>query len=136
MLEKRGKGCPDFIGYYCLPCGYVDWDETLEQAARRELYEETGLKLDKQYLFNIISIQDNPKDNIRQNITIRFAVNVPSNKLLDALVSGEININTKDRGGEANEVENFKFISVNEIDNYDLAWNHNEVIKTWYENRK
>jgi 8-oxo-dGTP pyrophosphatase MutT (NUDIX family) len=42
LLVKRGPGCPDEVGRWVLPCGYLDWNETLDKAALRELYEETG----------------------------------------------------------------------------------------------
>ena len=44
LLEKRGKHL-DFPGMWCLPCGYLDWDETLEDAVIREVFEETGVFL-------------------------------------------------------------------------------------------
>ena len=46
LLERRGPGCPDNIGKLCSICGYLDWDETLEEAIVRETYEETGYKFD------------------------------------------------------------------------------------------
>ena len=30
-------------GGWCIPCGHVEWDETIKEAARREIHEETGL---------------------------------------------------------------------------------------------
>ncbi|MBS0352120.1 MAG: NUDIX hydrolase [Proteobacteria bacterium] len=38
---------------WALPGGYQELDETPEQAAKREMYEETGLKSDKMVLFDL-----------------------------------------------------------------------------------
>ena len=43
VLLIRRKNAP-FQGSWAIPGGFVDMDESLEQAARRELLEETGVK--------------------------------------------------------------------------------------------
>ncbi len=42
LLVKRSRW--PYAGYWAIPGGFVDMDETLEQAARRELEEETGVR--------------------------------------------------------------------------------------------
>lgn len=42
VLLVRRKGRP-YAGYWALPGGFIAMDETLEQSARRELQEETGM---------------------------------------------------------------------------------------------
>lgn len=126
LVEKRGPGCPDFIGAYCNPCGYLNWDETLAQACIRELYEETGLDLrGKEDLLKLWKIKDSPEDNVRQNVTVRFRIIMP----YEELTQRELSYATEERGGEKDEVSELKVISEDEIDNYTWAWNHGELLK-------
>ncbi|NOT38913.1 MAG: NUDIX hydrolase [Alphaproteobacteria bacterium] len=53
LLIKR-KSAP-FKGYYALPGGFVEVGETVEQAACRELMEETGVTAKKPQLVGIYS---------------------------------------------------------------------------------
>lgn len=45
LISKRGKGTPDFQGLQNVVCGYVDQKETLYEAVRREIWEETGVNI-------------------------------------------------------------------------------------------
>lgn len=61
LVEKRGPAV-SHTGEWCCPCGYIDWDETLEEACQREVREETGLNLN---LKNIVftTVASNPKSS-------------------------------------------------------------------------
>lgn len=43
ILLVRRSG--SFAGMWCIPCGHVEWDEDVREAARREFREETGLEV-------------------------------------------------------------------------------------------
>ena len=68
LVVQRGTGTPDpeYVGRYCLPCGYLDYDESCAQAAQRELMEETGLNLPLSD-FKLVNVNDNPTSDKRQN---------------------------------------------------------------------
>jgi 8-oxo-dGTP diphosphatase len=49
LLIERGRD--PFKNKWALPGGFIEMDETLETACKRELLEETGLKVDKMTQF-------------------------------------------------------------------------------------
>jgi 8-oxo-dGTP diphosphatase len=53
LLIRRGR--PPFKGKYALPGGFVDVGESVEDACRRELLEETGLKVRRLELIGVYS---------------------------------------------------------------------------------
>lgn len=76
LLVKRGTSVSD-TDKWCMPCGYLDYDETLKEAAMRELYEETGYITNPDD-FIMKSVDDNPSSNL-QNIS--FVFNIDFDKL-------------------------------------------------------
>ena len=58
LLVKRGNE-PGY-GLWSLPGGYVDRGEIVEEAAAREVCEETGLNIDIPHLIGVFSQKDHP----------------------------------------------------------------------------
>ena len=117
LANKRGTGTPDFQGYWNCPCGYIDFDETGEDAVCREIMEETGYVITPE-VPKFVEVETSPKAN-KQNITLRYTALVPY-KLLSQV---------KPIGGEDNEVEEVKWIDIRKLNNYKWAFNHNKIIE-------
>jgi ADP-ribose pyrophosphatase YjhB (NUDIX family) len=45
LITKRSKLMPNAPEQICLPCGFLDWDESLHQGMMREVYEETSFNM-------------------------------------------------------------------------------------------
>jgi 8-oxo-dGTP diphosphatase len=107
LLIQRNN--PPFEGMWALPGGFVDMNETLEHAAKRELEEETGIKdvsLDQFYVFDATD-----RDPRCRTISVVFT----------GLFNSELAIIAGDDAGEA------KWYKVDELPN--LAFDHSEIIK-------
>jgi 8-oxo-dGTP diphosphatase len=61
LLAKRASD--PFAGHWYLPSGYVEVDETTEEAAKREAREEIGVDVVVQELFTALSYNDDPRGN-------------------------------------------------------------------------
>lgn len=127
LVSQRGPGCPDHIGKWSFTCGYLDWDETLRRAAGRETYEEMSLTISEESLA-LWKIVDSPDRDARQNVVFRFIARVPLSELEESLKTGVINNATWSRGGEADEVSDIKLVPLSEVDQYEWAFNHRELI--------
>jgi ADP-ribose pyrophosphatase YjhB (NUDIX family) len=60
LLGRRGPNST-FTGKWCIPCGYVEYDEDVYSAAKREFKEETGLVIELDKLFTVLSNFHNPE---------------------------------------------------------------------------
>lgn len=78
VLLIRRKHDP-FAGCWALPGGFIDMDETLEASARRELKEETGLKVGKIVRLGVFG--DPGRDPRGRTITVAYLVRVDANKV-------------------------------------------------------
>ena len=82
LLVKRGV--PPFEGQYAIPGGFIRGDESLEEAALRELHEETGVK--NVFLEQLYTFGDPKRDPRGRVITVVYYALIASDKL--SLVAG------------------------------------------------
>jgi len=137
LIGQRGPQTPDFQGYWGLPCGYLDWNETLMQAMMREVWEECGVNLEElSYQQSFVSspnhcinrdnnalaeidspwfISDTPVTE-KQNISFHYAVLFAwKGKPLPALSADH---------AEAGEVSDLAWSPMDEVCQMELAFNH------------
>ena len=122
LIEKRSKNM-DSPGLWCVPCGYMDWNENGIECLTREIYEETTIFLDDLKTSDLIYIdkqpffvKTDPGEN-RQNITLSYSVVIMNNDIVENV--------TKVQNDEIDEI---RVISFNDLDQYDWAFNHDEKI--------
>lgn len=130
VIEKRGPGCPDNIGKYVFPCGYVGWGETVQEAAAREVYEETGIHIDSSSLI-LFGVESEPTAN-RQNITLRFYTRAKHDDIMKGLQN---HADSSERGGEKDECSEIKTMGLYEIaaSQDKFAFGHSEIASKFKE---
>lgn len=120
LANKRGPNTPDpeFRGCWCMPCGYLDYNETIAQAASREVFEETGLEINPKNLI-LFFINDDPNGDKRQNVTFRYRY------IIKEYIE---DIKLTSKNSEEKEVSDIKWIPTKEINKYKWAFNHDKII--------
>lgn len=123
LANKRGKGTPDYQGCWNSICGFLEGNESGEQGASREVYEETTLYIDpKKYKF--AAVQTEPELCNNGNVSLRYiAVLNPIDD--DTFIDTEYLNQT---GGEKNEVDSCKWIPIKDLKKYNWAFDHAESI--------
>lgn len=121
LANKRGPGCFNNVGLWNVPSGYVDTDETCEQTAVRETFEETGVSI---YERNLTLYRLDSVPTGRQNIVAVYYT----------VLNREELPRTSDEYSEKGEVAEIKWIPETEFDHYRwISENHigrvNEIIK-------
>lgn len=108
LANKRGPGLPNNVGKWNAPSGFLDYDEDLDHAAMREVFEETGVKIYWAHL-NLLEVDSSP---LRPNqvVLVRYY----------ATYEGDPNVITN-KYCEPNEVDEVKWIPISEIDNYEWS---------------
>jgi 8-oxo-dGTP diphosphatase len=106
LLLIRRKN-PPFEGQYALPGGFVDVGETVEEACRRELKEETGIEAGPLRLIGVYS--DPSRDPRGHTCSVAFLAEV-----------GEAEPKAGDDAAEARWIEDWE--------NVALAFDHRRII--------
>lgn len=99
---------------WALPGGFVDYGESVEQAAQREALEETGLKLDLNALLGVYSHPE--RDPRKHTLSVVFV----------ASLQGKATLRAGDDAGEA------QLFSLEQLP--DLAFDHRQILedfKSW-----
>lgn len=118
LASERGKGTPDFQGYWNCVCGYVERDTTIAENCVKEVKEELGIDINKNDL-TFIGFEDSPKAN-HQNVTFRYAV-ILNSKTID-------NFSFSHKWNEKDEVGEIKWVALNDINKYQWAFRHEKRI--------
>jgi len=132
-IEKRGNNPGlDKQGLWCLPCGYLDWNESGTEAVKREVWEEIGLNLDDYRELAITSVnveqpwhvKTTPDEN-RQNVTLHYGM---------VIVKKELPILNPNNDCEPNEVADAAWATLSDIqlNKYEFAFGHEKVIKQFF----
>jgi len=118
VLLIRRKHDP-YQGFWALPGGFVNIDEDLEPAARRELREETGLEAPALRQLQTFGKPD--RDPRGRTISVAFLAWFGHNKVPKKLCA-------------ADDAADVKWFSVNKLP--ELAFDHDEIIRQGLEVRK
>jgi len=88
VLIRRGSD--PYKGRWALPGGFVEVGETVEQAARREAAEETGLAVE---LAGLVGVYSDPERDPRgHNVSVAFLARVLSGELSAATDAAEASL--------------------------------------------
>lgn len=123
LIVKRGESVSE-TGKWCLPCGYIDYDETIQESIAREIWEETGIDVKEWVDINklepvkIFSDPIGKKQNIHMDFVIRLDDNDEPNINMDII--------------DPLETTDVKWIEFKELKSYNFAFKHLDKIKSYY----
>ena len=116
VLVLRRAGTAHAEGGWCLPGGKVDYGETVEQAVRKELREETALECGHaRFLFYQDSLPPQPGE--MHCINLYF----------ECSVSGDLKINP--------ESSDWAWIGPDELDRYRIVFRNDEGLRRYWAER-
>lgn len=126
LANQRGKGTPDYQGYWNVICGYLDYNECGEDAVSREIHEETGLNVDAEK-FELCRVNTLPSSDDRQNVTLGYVT------ILDGTIDDHSDFSKKYM--EKDEVADIKWVKISTLYLYEWAFGHFDLINMIYKNK-
>lgn len=111
LLIERGR--EPFKNKWALPGGFIEMEETLEQACIRELEEETLLKVDKMTQFRTYDAID--RDPRHRTISVVFSTE----------------LKTKEKVKGSDDAAQAQWFSINDLP--ELAFDHKNILDDFFE---
>ena len=141
ILGKRGPASPNEVGKWCMPCGYLDKNETCEEGVVREIWEESGFNVYKAMeQYNVLHDQmhypwkiNSIPDNEVQNVSMHYALYVDSAPNMYREFSRLPEL-TFEHNAVVGEVDEIKWINIKDLHLYDIAFNHESTINVFVAN--
>jgi 8-oxo-dGTP diphosphatase len=115
ILIKRNT--EPFKGKLAIPGGFVEAEETVEQAALREAKEETGLEVK---LKGILGVYSDPKRDPRGRVTAIVFISKP--------VGGELKASS--------DAAKAEWVEIDKIDFNNLAFDHSKILRDYLKWKK
>jgi 8-oxo-dGTP diphosphatase len=108
---------PPFKGYYAIPGGFVNYNETVEDAVRREIKEE--LSVDTK-ITRLVGVYSDPKRDPRGHvISVAYELTIIGGKL---------------KAGD--DAAKLKLIPIDQVYNLQLAFDHSKILQDLLRGRK
>jgi len=112
LLAKRNKNLASYPNYWGLPGGLMDYKESPEESAKREIIEELGVKIKilkrSKEIYNVVPT----KENKIHGINIPFYAKI-----------------IKGKPGPKDETQDIEWFKPSKIKKMKLAYTHNEILK-------
>lgn len=99
---------------YCLPGGYVEFNETTEEAIKREMFEEVKLKFEIDRFVGVVENFFTNKKNEKTH-EIDFYYYLKGSKIYDNLDTEIV-----EKGSYSDIHHHFKWVDINELNDYKL----------------
>lgn len=107
LIQRKREPLKD---YWCLPGGYINYEESLGEAICRETKEETDQDLTIQGLVGVYRVDNDPRG-------------ISTDIIYFGKGKGKINLGTEDK--------KWKYFSANNLPK-QIAYKHREAINDWF----